>query len=177
MINFKHTNRFCKDDITLIENYEQALNDSTQTWDCHHRLETDLGLSVNELREQGKYFNVPANELIFLTHSDHMKLHTQGKESPMYRKHHSEESNRKRSEKLKGKKNGMYGKRGKNNPNYGKRQSEESNRKRSDSIKEWWKKHKDRRWMNNGTVCVFPKTQEEIDHYRELGYNFGRKLK
>ena len=31
--------------------------------------------------------------------------------------------------------------------------------------------------MNNGYVRVYPKTQEEIDHYLELGYSIGYKLK
>jgi hypothetical protein len=43
----EHVYSFCKDDISLIENYEKAANDP-EIWDCHHRKETDLGLSVNE---------------------------------------------------------------------------------------------------------------------------------
>ena len=39
MIN-KNTKYFCNGDITQIENYELAMNDKTQTWHCHHRLET-----------------------------------------------------------------------------------------------------------------------------------------
>lgn len=69
MINFINANKFCCDDISLIENYKLAINDDTQTWHCHHRKETDLRLTRDELVEQGKYFNVPANELIFLTHT------------------------------------------------------------------------------------------------------------
>ena len=75
MISFCRVNKYCKDDIRLIENYEQALNDNTQTWHCHHRLETDLGLSPEDLKDHGLYFNVPAKELIFLTKNDHFKIH------------------------------------------------------------------------------------------------------
>ena len=75
MIAFYRVNKYCKEDLSLIENYELALKDTTQTWHCHHRLETDLGLSPDDLKEQGKYFNVPANELIFLTQNEHIKLH------------------------------------------------------------------------------------------------------
>ena len=57
---------YCCEDISLIENYEQALNDQTQVWDCHHRLEIELGLSAAELIKQGLYWNRPASELIFL---------------------------------------------------------------------------------------------------------------
>lgn len=65
---------FCKDDMSLIENYEEAIN-SEEKYDCHHRLETELNMSVKELKEKDLYYNRPASELIFLTHSEHAKLH------------------------------------------------------------------------------------------------------
>ena len=74
MICFKTISKFCKDDISLIENYKEAVN-SSETWDCHHRLETDLGLSAQELKDGGLYYNRPASELIFLTHPEHTRLH------------------------------------------------------------------------------------------------------
>ncbi len=139
MINFKTVNKYCCEEISLIENYEKAANDKTQTWHCHHRLESDLGLSIDELIEQNKYYNVPASELIFLTSSEHQKLHRanekhRGKDAPFYNKHHSEETKKKQS-------------------------NSTSNRP----------------WMTNGITCVRPKTQEEIEHYRSLGYHRGRK--
>jgi hypothetical protein len=67
----------------LIENYEQAINDETQIWVCHHRDEIRVlpsGMiairSAEELIENGRYYNCPANELIFLTASDHTKIHS-----------------------------------------------------------------------------------------------------
>ena len=39
MINFEWAKKFCKDDISLIENFDKAISDSNQTWDCHHRRE------------------------------------------------------------------------------------------------------------------------------------------
>ena len=41
MINRKSVSSFCKDDISKIENYEQAIND-TKRWVCHHRLEMTI---------------------------------------------------------------------------------------------------------------------------------------
>ena len=41
MINFYRVKKFCKDDISLIENFEKAVNDKEQTWDCHHRRELE----------------------------------------------------------------------------------------------------------------------------------------
>lgn len=123
MIHLKHTNKFCKDDISLIENYDKAVTDTTQMWDCHHRDEIRIlpsGMivirSLAELKENGRYYNCPANELIFLTRSEHMKLHS---------KYKSIETRRKMSESFKGK----------NNPIYGKHRSEETKRKISEAHK------------------------------------------
>lgn len=82
MINIKQANKYCKEDISLIENYQLALNDNTQTWHCHHKDEVKTlpsGIkvyrSVEELIENDRYYNCPANELIFLTNADHNKIH------------------------------------------------------------------------------------------------------
>ena len=77
MINVKYANRFCCEDISLIENYDIAKS-SNEIWDCHHRLETDLGLSRQELVDSEMYYGVEAKYLIFLSHSDHTKLHKTG---------------------------------------------------------------------------------------------------
>ena len=82
MINIGNVKNFCNEDISLIENYEKAINDKTQTWHCHHRRETDEGLSVKQLMELGLYLNRPANELIFLTPEEHTSLHHKGKKIP-----------------------------------------------------------------------------------------------
>ena len=37
MINEKRAKSYCKDDISLIENYDKAIADNTQVWHCHHR--------------------------------------------------------------------------------------------------------------------------------------------
>lgn len=82
-------NKYCNGDITKIENYENAVNDESQTWDCHHRFETHFSdgterpvnarLSQNELKALGMYYHRPPEELIFLSSRDHMKLHNKGK--------------------------------------------------------------------------------------------------
>ena len=99
---------FCND-FTKIENYEKAIADIAQTWQCHHRLEThnsdgterpkNAQLSKAELIALGMYYNRPAEELIFLTEVDHKRLHNAGKK----RIHFSEEWKRKMSEAHKGK--------------------------------------------------------------------------
>ena len=82
MINIKKAHRYCKEDIALIENYEEAISDTTQMWECHHRDEVRVlpsGMvairSYKELIEMGRYYKCPANELIFLTQEDHVNLH------------------------------------------------------------------------------------------------------
>lgn len=68
-----------KDEIHKIENYEQAINDKTQTWHCHHRLELTLdgefAHTSKELERFGMYSHRPYFELIFLTEHDHKSLH------------------------------------------------------------------------------------------------------
>lgn len=74
----KNIKTFCIEDPTLIENYQLALADKNETWDCHHKLEIELNLTTKELKEQNLYFNRPASELIFLTHAEHTSLHKKG---------------------------------------------------------------------------------------------------
>ena len=76
MINEYYAKKYCCEDLSLIENYESAINDTTQTWDCHHRRESIY--SSKDLIEIGEYWKRPAAELIFLTHSEHQQLHKKG---------------------------------------------------------------------------------------------------
>lgn len=92
MISIINANKFCNEDIRLIENYENAINDVTQTWECHHRKETDEGLSAKKLIELGLYYGRPASEFIFLTKAEHMKLHNKGKSKPKSEKHRIKQS-------------------------------------------------------------------------------------
>lgn len=82
MICIRTVKSFCNEDISLIENYEKAINDDAQTWHCHHRRETDEGLSKKQLKELGLYYGRPANELIFLTCAEHVRLHHKNKYVP-----------------------------------------------------------------------------------------------
>ena len=79
MINEKHAKRYCSEDISLIENYHQAIADQTRMWDVHHRRECDENgktlFTYKQLVEMNLYLNRPASELIFVTKSMHCKLH------------------------------------------------------------------------------------------------------
>lgn len=104
---------YCKDDVSKIENYEQAMNDKEHVWHCHHRLELTLdgefAHSRAELQRLGMYFKRPYFELIFLKSAEHRKLHnsslpdkTRAKLADSAKRnwtgrHHSEESKTKMS--------------------------------------------------------------------------------
>lgn len=123
MINKACVKMFCCEDISLIENYNEAINDKSQTYSIHHRLEIQDGVLVytkQQLIDCGKYFNRPASELIFLTKSEHSRLHsslhmlgkkaseqTKRKMSIKKKSHATSENTRlKIAEKLTGNKNG-----------------------------------------------------------------------
>lgn len=131
MIDSYRASKYCCEDITLIENYDEAIADTTQTWQIHHKDEIKVlpsGMIVyrtqQELIENGRYYNCPANELIFLTKSEHSKLHIKYRPSlpkecyvkaVITRKnngnsHHTELTKRKISEARKGKSSWNKGK-------------------------------------------------------------------
>ena len=125
---------YCKDAPSLIENYDKAIADTTQVWQCHHRRETIY--SAKELIDIGEYYNRPACELIFLTPSNHRRLHNLGK-------HPSEESRKKMSET----------KKGENNYLFGKHHSAEARKKMSEANK-GNTKTKGKFWFNNGIINI-----------------------
>ena len=75
---------YCKE-YWKIENYDRAKADNFKGWVCHHRLELTLegefAHTVEELNRLGMYYNRPAFELIFISTSEHAKLHQRTKES------------------------------------------------------------------------------------------------
>ena len=102
----KNVASYCKD-YTKIENYNKAVNDNTQVYEIHHRLELTLdgefALSAAQLKKHDMYYHRPYYELIFLTKAEHTALH-------MRVRPHSFNERQKRSESVKGSKNPFYGK-------------------------------------------------------------------
>lgn len=124
----KYSYYFLKDE-NKIENYEKAKSDTTQTWVCHHRLETHFSdgterpkgsyLLSEELVALGMYYFRPPEELIFMTRKDHQALHNKNNDykkisSRKIGSHLSNETKNKISESLKIH-NKMYGRSGGNN--------------------------------------------------------------
>lgn len=63
--------RFCRHP-ELIENYDKAIADTTQTWEVHHRLESCF--TQKFLIDMNLYYDVEPEALIFLTPSEHSKI-------------------------------------------------------------------------------------------------------
>ena len=162
MISEKQAKKYCNEDPSLIENYWGAMNDETQVWNCHHRLEIQPnGVKVSrcELISSGMYYHRPANELIFLTETEHRRIHhvgkvlsedtkrklseaNKGRQSPNKGKTSSEDTKRKLSEAKKGRKQSEETKRKISEAHKGKIESEETRRKISEARKAYWEKRK-----------------------------------
>ena len=132
MINEKLAHKYCRDDLSKIENYEKAIADTTQTWVIHHQLELTLdgepALTRKQLKMHDMYYHRPYYELIFLTDAEHRKLHM----------HMSEETRRKISESKKGKKRAPFSeehRRKMSEAKKGRTFSEETRRKMSEAKK------------------------------------------
>ena len=171
---------FCKEDISLIENYDLAIN-SNETYDCHHRNEImDDGTlhSVKWLKDNDLYYNRPASELIFLTKSEHTYLHHKGK-------NFSDEHKQKLSKAKKGENHPFYGKHFSDEhkeklskSHKGKILSEEHKQKISESKKGtlvWNKGIKNIVWITNGIKTKMI-NKNDLEKYITEGYSLGRKI-
>lgn len=140
-----HFEKYCKN-YQDIENYGKAKADDFIGWNCHHRLETHnsdgerrlVDITQKELKALNMYYYRPAEELIFLTKSEHNILHNKGK-------HHSEEARRKMAESAKGKKMSAESRKKNSEAHKGKKHSEESKKRIRSTMK---KLH----WYNNGEI-------------------------
>ena len=128
MINKNFVYKCCTQDPFLIENYYKAISDTTQTWCCHHRREISENKSEKQLKSEGLYFQRPAEELMFLTRSDHMSLHKKGR-------HPSAETRAKMSAALKGKHPSAESRQKMSDAHKGRLVSEETRQRMSDAKK------------------------------------------
>ena len=69
--------QYCSEPLENIENYDKAVADTENLWDCHHRAEIlPCGVySREDLKKVGMYWHRPASELIFLRHDEHIRIH------------------------------------------------------------------------------------------------------
>ena len=106
--NIKSLEAYCKD-YTQIEHYEEALK-SPLKFDLHHRREISENKSRKQLIAENLYYGRPPEELIFIEHGEHIRLHKEGENNPMFGKNLSAETRQKISEALKGKAGTCLGK-------------------------------------------------------------------
>lgn len=82
MINLQTIKKYCNGDITKIENYDKAIEDNTQTWQCHHRMEIQADGTIRSkkwLIEHGMYYSIDPCMLIFMTIAEHTTLHNKNR--------------------------------------------------------------------------------------------------
>lgn len=163
MICIKTTEKYCNGDITKIENYDKAVNDTTQMYICHHRNEQYY--TWIELKKLGLYFNCPPCELIFVTKSEHKQIHKTcagyeeyiKKNSESHKnqipwikgKHHTQECKDELSKKLKEKP--CYKNRGKVPWNKGLKGQQKMSTENKEKIS---KAIKNTKWYNDGKINV-----------------------
>lgn len=99
---------YCKDDITKIPNFNEAIRDKNNVWHCHHVLELDINgnpaLSVNTLKRLNMYYNRPYFELVFLLPEEHCKLHNMNE----FKTKKKQKRKKKKPEVIKTRKNNNY---------------------------------------------------------------------
>ena len=148
----KNWKSYCSEPLELVENYMAAKADDFEGWCMHHKLEIQpdgTRVSVQDLKDQGLYYDRPANELVFMRFGEHTTLHMLGN-ACMKGKQLSEETRKKLSEARKGRTFSAEHRqklseahKGENNPFFGKHHSEETRQKMS-------KTRKCMLWWNNG---------------------------
>lgn len=110
MISTKRIDKYCCEDLSKVQNYEAAIADTTQTWDCHHKLE--MFMTKKELMVIGRYYNVPARELVFLTRKEHSQWPHKGfceRTKKHIGTHHTDETKQRMCNAKLGQKNPVYG--------------------------------------------------------------------
>ena len=131
MINESQARKYCREDISKIARYAEAVADTTQTWICHHRnAEPFTGFRTKDLKKMNMYLQRPASELKFVTYSEHTSIHGKGRHFT-----HSDKYRKKISESLKGKHRSEETKQKISAANKGKRHSEETRKKISSALR------------------------------------------
>lgn len=135
---------FCKD-YENIENYDKAKADNFKNWCCHHK--KGLDTSAAELIKLGMYYNIKADELIFLTKSEHSELHNKGKQFSDEHKKKLSEAHKGKPAWNKGKSTSEETKKKMSEAKKGKKYSEETKKKMSNVMKKLY-------WFNNGGINI-----------------------
>ena len=123
-------------------------------WQVHTHVGYKKGFDIHHI--DGNKFNNSLSNLVYLTRSEHVKIHHKGKNHPFYGKHHSEETKLKMSAAKKGK-----------------ILSEETKLKMSESRKGKNTWSANLIWINNGVISKRVQCDEDIPE----GFSIGRLKK
>lgn len=127
------------DQVNLIENYNEAISDLYNVWECHHKLEAFF--TMDELIEMNRYYKVEPRELIFLKCKEHDNW-------PHIGRVIKDSTKQKMSDSHKGKSSGMKGKIPWNKGKKGvQKMSEETKEKQR-------KSQIGRHWYTNGVTSI-----------------------
>ena len=149
MIGLSKVRLYCKGDIFRIENYDKAMADTENIWDCHHRDEIrklPSGMvalrSVADLIDAGLYYQVPPEYLIFLPHKEHESMHKRLKSFKRTGMPHSAATKELMSNKARGHKVSEATKEKLRQFRLGTKMADESKKRMSESHKKRWKRIK-----------------------------------
>ena len=79
MISESQAKSYCRDDISTIKGYAEAVADKKNLWICHHiNGESFTGFSRKDLEKLNMIYQRPASELKFVTFKEHNDLHGSG---------------------------------------------------------------------------------------------------
>ena len=156
---------------TLIKNgYAYFKSMAIHKIQVHTHIGYKFGMDIHHIDENK--MNNSLSNLVYLSKSEHMKIHKKGEKHPMYGKLVSEETKRKLSEAAKGKHHSEETKRKMSEARKGKHFSEETKRKMSEAAKGKHFSEETKRkmsasiknliWINNGIVNKRVQLDESI---------------
>ena len=73
-----------RDRLWDIENYDAAIV-SPSHWHLHHKIGAYCNRRMEQLIEEGLYYDRPPNELVFLKAGEHMAIHCKCRNNPVLR--------------------------------------------------------------------------------------------
>lgn len=89
MLNLDQARKYCCEPPEGIEGFTEAMNDTERMWVIHHRDEVRhlpsgmvVWRSSQDLKDIGRYWKCPANELICMPATEHKALHNRERINP-----------------------------------------------------------------------------------------------
>lgn len=71
--SMRRIQRYCREPIENIKNYDKAVSDTKNRYLLHHI--NELTFTQDELKKMNMYYNRPASELVWVTDKEHFEIH------------------------------------------------------------------------------------------------------